>query len=133
MCYFIHGAVYGDIDANEYEKVAVKHEYRFNIGTKHDVKNDTRKRSGFDYCVTNDMCDCESAVAAKDPTNPELQKYEALLEDIKKVQGIKHIYLCKTWAGKSVKKEETVRLDDINLSDFLANADEGCLYTIDMQ
>jgi len=132
MCYFIHGAAYGNIDADEYEKVAAKYEFRFKLGTKHDVKNDVAN-DGYDFCVTNRTCDCDSPVGAKDPTAPELKKYEALLNDLKNVRGLKHIYLCKVWAGDVNKKEATLKLRDINVPDFLANVKEKCLYTIEMQ
>ncbi len=132
MCYFVHGAAYGDIDADEYKNIAAKHELHFNIGTKHDVKNDMAN-SAYDFCVTNHICDCESPIASKDPSAPELKEYEALLNDLKTVRGLKHIYLCKVWVGDVHKREAKVKLQNINIPEFLANADERCLYTIDMQ
>lgn len=132
MCYFIHGAAFGKIDAEEYERAAAGHELHFNIGTKHDVKNDMAN-SGFKYLVTNHICDCDSPVAAKDPSAPELKEYEALLNDLKGVRGLKHIYLCKVWDGDIQRREAKVKIQDINIPEFLANAEENCLYTFEMQ
>jgi len=132
MCYFLHGAVYGDIDQAEYYRFTAGHKYHFNIGTKHDVKNDVNK-SSYDFCVTNNMCGCDSPVGSKDASSPELKEYEALFFDLKKVPGLKQIYLCKTWTGKRNKKEVTVKIEDIDVPSFLANVEESCLYTFEME
>ena len=132
MCYFIHGAAFGKIDADEYEKVAAKHELHFKIGTKHDVKKDM-SNGEYEYLVTNHVCDCESPVASKDASAPELKEYEALLNDLMTVRGLKHIYLCKVWDGNIQKREAKVKLQDINIPEFLANAENDCLYTFEIQ
>lgn len=131
MCYYIYGALYGDIDNDEYQAIEDKYEYKIRSGTKHNVKVSVEKSCG-DYRVTDWCCDCGSALGKKDPSDEQIKELEALFNDIKKIGGAKHIYLCKTWAGKRNKKEIKLRLDDIDIKSVLAEFDANCLYIFEI-
>ncbi len=84
------------------------------------------------YRVTNWCCDCNSDLGKKDSSAQQIKELEALFNDIKKVKGAGHIYLCKTWVGKRNKKEIKLKLDDIDIKSVLAELNENCLYTFEV-
>lgn len=131
MCYFIYGAVYGNVDQKEYQTIENKYEYKIHCGTKHDVKMSAQEVAA-DYRVTDWICDCESDLGKKDVTAQQVKEMAALFEEIKNVNGAKHIYLCKTWTGKRNKSEVKLKLNDIDVKSVLANFKENCLYTFEI-
>ena len=131
VCYFVYGALYGDIDENAYKTIENKHEFKIHCGTKHSVKNSVLEVSD-DYRITDWCCDCDFALGRKDINAEEIKKLEALFNEIKEIGGAKHIYLCKTWTGKRNKGEIKLRLDDIDIKSVLANFKENCLYTFEV-
>ena len=128
MCYFIYGSLYGDIDKKEYEAISAKYEYKIKPGTKHDVKMAVKNESA-DYRVTNWCCDCGGPICGKNANDEELLKYEALFNELKDLSGIKHIYFCKIWTGKTNKKEITIDFKNTDLKTFLSEMNENNLYT----
>ena len=131
MCYYIYGALYGDIDKAEYKKIEDKYDCKIHSGTKHNVKMCV-KGDSWDYRVTDGHCDCGSALGEKNPDAKGIMELEALFNDIKKVEGAKHIYLCKTWAGKINRREVKLKLSDIDVKTVLAEFDPNCLYTFEI-
>lgn len=131
MCYYIYGALFGDVDENEYSAIENKYELKIRKGTKHSLKKSVQEVSE-QYRVTNWCCDCDSALGGKDSETQEIKMYEAFLNDIKGLNGAKYIYLCKTWAGKTNKKEIQLKLNDINVGNTLAEFNENCLYTFEV-
>lgn len=131
MCYYIYGALYGDIDNDEYNAIECKYEYKIHCGTKHSVKTSVQEVSS-SYRVTDWCCDCDSALGKKDINAEQVKEFETLFEELKKVNGAKHIYLCKTWNGKRNKTEIKLKLNDIDLKSVFANFKENCLYTFEI-
>ena len=131
MCYFIYGAVYGNVDQNEYKTIENKYDYKIHCGTKHDVKLAVQEVADT-YRVTNCCCDCESDLGKKDVNAEEVTELAAIFEEIKKVDGVKHIYLCKTWAEKRNKSEVKLKLNNIDIKSVLANFKANCLYTFEI-
>lgn len=106
-------------------------EYHFNIGTKRDIETNA-VNSCYKYRITRRVCDCDSAIGLKNPENTELSKYEALLNSLKSVRGIKHIYIGKLWIGKTFENGATAHIDDIDIPHFLADLKDNCLYKIEL-
>lgn len=129
MCYFLYGAVNKGVDTKSYENVMRDAVYHFRIGTKHDVKLSVKDCTPA-YRITDDICDCDTSVGAGDPENGTLQALETVLQRLKGIEGIKHIYLSKNWAGHINRQEKTVNINQTNLRELLANLAEDCLYTI---
>ena len=131
MCYILYGATDKSIDRNDYEVALQKSPYKFNLGTKHDVKmcivNDS-----YEYRVTNWVCDCDFPVGEKDEGAKPLVELAALIDELRKSRNSKCIYLSKTWAGRKNKVEKNIHINDINIISFLANMDLDCLYRIDL-
>ena len=132
MCYILYGALYSDIDQNVYSKIADKYEFKFRLGTKHDVKMSVKNQSD-QYNVTGWGCDCDSALGMNEINNEELDQYEALFNEIMNLDTDSHIYLCKTWTGKQNKKEIKLKMDEINLRETLATLEVNCLYTFEIK
>ena len=73
-----------------------------------------------------------TAIGSNDADDAELEQFERIFNEFKNLQGAKHIYLCKTWDGKTNKKEKNVKIDSINVKEFLANAEPNLLYTVEL-
>ena len=61
-----------------------------------------------------------------------MKSLEKLLINLKKVRGIKYILISKNWVKETNNKQEIVHIDDIDILHFLANAEDNCLYRIEM-
>ena len=131
MCYILYGAIDKSIDRSDYEAALHKSPYKFNIGTKHDVKmciiNDS-----YEYRVTDWVCDCEFPVGEKDESAKPLVDLAALINKLKNSRESKYIYISKTWSGRKIKNEKNIHIDDIDIISFLAHMDKNCLYRIDL-
>lgn len=131
MCYFLYGAVNGGINVEQYNKVIQDSKYHFNIGNKQDVNTSVEKCNAM-YRITSDCCDCNTPLGQKSENNNALKDFDKLLNKLKSVRGIKHIYLSKNWVYETNEKEETVHIDDIDSLHYLANIEENCLYKIEL-
>ena len=132
MCYFLYGAVDKSIDREDYEAIAKTSIYRFNIGTKHDVKNCILNKT-FEFHVTGRMCDCDFPVGNQCTDYPELKELAALMEKLRDAKDAKYLYLSKSWIGRRNKSEEHVRLSEVETMPFLATMKKECLYQIDLR
>lgn len=136
MCYFLYGALLGDVPKEEHDTVSSRHECRLARGTRHDVKNAVKAAAECvqdDYRITDNVCDCGSSIGGGDPNAPELQDIRSLIEELALLPGAKQINLCITWTGKQNKREVQVDLGELDLGDFLANVKENTLYTINLK
>ena len=131
MCYFAYSAVNPEVNAGDLEKLTRGGMYHFRPGTRHDMKMAVAEESE-DFRLTHLYCDCNLALCEGDERAPELLELAAQLEKLRTVRGIRCVYLCKTWAGKRNKKEETVHTDDLKLLSFLAEMRTETLYRIDL-
>ncbi len=131
MCYVVYGAINQTVDAYDYEKIAATHTYRFNFGTKHDIKMCVANESD-EFRVTDWVCDCDFPIGAKDENAIELQELASLIRSLRQAKDAKSIYLCKTWNGRRNKREIVVKMDEIELVAFLANMEMDCLYQINL-
>lgn len=131
MCYILYGAVNKEIDLEDYREIEQASPYSFRPGTKHDVKM-AILRDDASFRVTDWVCDCEFPIGSKNPEAMELKELERLFHSFQKAKGARNIYLSKTWAGKRNKTEESVRLADIDVPSFLAEAVLDRLYQIEL-
>ena len=132
MCYFLYGAVEKnkDIDLDRYEEMMERADFRFAVGTKHDLKMSVKYCTDH-YRITKDMCDCGTPVGANEPENKELKVLRDVLAELKDVKGIKRVYMSKNWDGRINRREMSVRIEDLDIIRFLAEFKENCLYTIE--
>lgn len=133
MCYFLYGALQGDVSEKEYQDIQNQYEYKIARGTKHDIKLAVKSDHGQDdFRITDWICDCESPVGKHEPNDPVILELSSLISDLAELPGANQINICKTWTGKTNKKEVNLKLKDLELPLFLADMDENCLYSIDL-
>lgn len=131
MCYFIYGSLYGNVEDEEYEKIQKKYNYRICRGTKHDIKTAVKNVSD-DFRVTDDYCDCDSALGKHDASDVMIKELCDMIKDYSALDGVQQINICKTWAGKENKKEIKLSLKNLDVAEFLAEMNENSLYCIDI-
>ena len=133
MCFYLYAALQGDISENEYQVIQNNSEYRIALGTKHDIKNAIKSDGALDeYRITDWVCDCESPIGNHDPSDPMIQQISDLITNLSTIEGAIQINICKTWTGKTNKKEVKLQLKDLDLPLFLADMTENCLYSIEI-
>lgn len=135
MCYYLYGSLYGNIPENEYDSIQRKYQYRISRGTKHDLKKAVLAPGGYvqdDFRITDRMCDCDSPVGRNDPHDKMILELRELIVELSKLPGAKQINICKTWIGKRNKKEINVKLQDLDIAEFLADMQSDHLYSIDL-
>ena len=131
MCYFIYGAVNKETNLKDLEQLLSGSGYFFRHGTKHDVKEAAMNDSE-DYCVRKSICDCKFPIGMGNADAPELKALSEAIHKLRGARGIKCVYLAKAWAGKLIRSEQRVHVEDIAIESFLADASENCLYRIDL-
>ena len=131
MCYFLYGAVNEEIRERDAESNACWGEYRFAPGTKSQLKA-CIEAGGQDFRLTDRHCDCGTAIGSGRGRENELRELAARIGGMRKLRGIKCIYLSKNWIGNGTKTEKTVHVEDVSLIPFLAELEESCLYRIDL-
>lgn len=131
MCYFLYGAINGEINTDDYEKTIRDTEYHFNFGNIKSV-NECVASCDSSYRITLNHCDCNTAIGQKHTKKKELEELKDLLLDLQKVRGIKYVLLSKNWWEETNNKQETVHIQDIDILYFLANIEDNCLYKIEL-
>jgi hypothetical protein len=129
MCYFLYGAVNGGINEADYARVDKSCGYYFPIGEKEDVNNCVEK-CGNDFRIKKSQCDCDTAVGKHKTGKEELKGLSQMLDEMRSVRGIKHIYMSKNWAKETNSREICVHIQDIDAVKYLADMKENCLYKI---
>ena len=130
MCYFLYGSINKEINRNDYKEAIQNSEYYFNMGSKDDV-NSCVQRDGFEYRITSNICDCDTPVGSKQ-INEGLEELSKLLINLKAIRGIKYITISKNWVNETNEKEAIVHIEDINVTQYLANIEERTLYKIEL-
>lgn len=130
MCYFVLGALNSEINISDSKKLLEGSGFCFEPGTKHDVKMAALNGSG-SFRVTQSICDCDFPLGSGDEDAEQLQQLSEALHKLCAARNAKCVFICKAWAGKPIKGEQTVHIDDLNAA-FLAQAKLNCLYRIDL-
>ncbi|MBQ7799536.1 MAG: hypothetical protein IJ370_03495 [Oscillospiraceae bacterium] len=131
MCYYLYGATDTRVNVEDHERYFKNSKYKFNIGTKDDV-NKCVSESKNDYRITDEYCDCETALGDGKTSKKELKEYKELLLGLRNLRDIQCVYLSKNWDGEVNEDEKTVHIDEIDVVDFLANIKDNCLYKIEL-
>lgn len=131
MCYFIHGAVNKETNPKDLEKLLSGSGFFFKACTKHAIKESISNGSD-EFCIRESICDCDFPMGKGSADALELQALSKTLEKLRAARGVKCAYIAKVWAGKAIKSEHQVHIDDIDVSAYLAEAIESCLYRIDL-
>ena len=130
MCWYILGAVNGNVSAESLADVNSRHECNMPAGTRHAVKMAVLNED-WSYHITGWMCDCASPVGAHDPDDDLITDLAALLTDISLLNGAKTISLCKVWNTSPCKHERSFRFTEMDLRHFLADFEPSIMYTLD--
>ena len=131
MCYYLYGAINRGADADDYDKIIKSSKFHFNSGNEDDVNSCVEKCEDT-YRITYNHCDCNSAVGSKHTNKNEICELTDILLSLKAVRGIKYVLLSKNWYDETNTKQETVHINDIDIPHFLANAEDNCLYKIEL-
>ncbi|MBR2715329.1 MAG: hypothetical protein IKB73_03880 [Ruminococcus sp.] len=131
MCYFLYGAVNEGVNISDYNNAVMNSNFLFKIGTADDV-NSFVKNCGTDYRITSEHCDCHTSIGCNDANNKELENYKELLLKFRTIRGIKYVLLSKNWWKNTNSKHKAVHIDDIDISNFLSNIKEDCLYKLEL-
>ena len=131
MCYYAYSAVNPEINTADHERLLRGSSFFFRPGTKHDIKMAVAKETD-DYRLTDWYCDCDLGLCEGGAQVPELREIAECLRNLQKARNAKCVYLCKTWTGDRNKKEETVHIEDLDLTEFLASMKTETLYRIDL-
>lgn len=130
MCYFLYGGLNDDINKNDLEKVK-SNTFKFNIAS-HNILIKALEDENWDYRITQNHCDCGTAIGSHKTGKSELKDLIQYLKALKTVRNIKCAYLCKKWASDEIKNEKIVHINEIDTTHFLAKLDENCLYKIEL-
>lgn len=131
MCYILYGAINDGINTSDYSKVISESPYDFQIGNEEDINRCIAKET-YKYRITNNACDCETPVGKHDTDNEKLKAFAELIGRLRDVRGIKYVVLSKNWTGEENEKSVTVHIQDTDIVKMLADAEEDCLYRIEL-
>lgn len=129
MCWFIHGAVFGNINAGALKTINAAHECQILQGTKRDVKNAVLYDES-EYCITNHCCDCDTDIGNHNPKAAQVIDLADLIAEVGKLQGAEYIYICRTWVNELYENEKAVDISEINLKKFFADFESNTMYVI---
>ncbi|MBO4879888.1 MAG: hypothetical protein J5544_06470 [Clostridia bacterium] len=130
MCYFMLGALNSEINTSDSKKLLEGSDFSFQPGTKHDLKMAALNGSG-SFRMTQSICDCDFPFGNGDEDAEKLQQLSDVLHKLCAARNAKCVFICKAWAGKPIKDEITVHIDDLDAA-FLAQAKPNYLYRIDL-
>ena len=131
MCYMLYGAVNDGINTSDYRKAVGDLPYDFQIGNEEDIH---RSISGetYRYRITYNYCDCDTPFGCHDTDNEKLRAFAELNGRLRDVRGIKYVMLSKNRTGEENGKSITVHIQDTDIVKMLADAEEKCLYRIEL-
>ncbi len=135
MCFYLYGSLNGEVPEEAYNTVHKKYEYKIARGTKHDIKMAIKAAvecPEADYRITDWICDCDSPVGKHDPEDSMIVALRDLILDLSGLPGAMQINICKTFTGKQNKKEIKIDLKGTDIAKLLADLQENCLYSINL-
>ncbi len=132
MCWFLHSTLRGDVDENALQAINDQHFCHIARGTRHDLKMAVLE-DNWDYRVTENCCDCECGIGRHDPDDEEVVDLAALIAEVGALPGAKTLSLSMTWACTRNKHEQSLKLSELDLRQWLADLKKSTLYTIELQ
>ena len=130
MCWFLYGAVNGQVDENALAAVNAIHDCRITKGTRHDLKA-AILNGDWDYRLTGSPCDCDSDIGKHDPGASLVKDLSALLIDVCTLSGADTVSFSYTWVNTRNKHEKAMKLSEVDWSRLLADLEPSTLYTVD--
>ncbi len=131
MCYILYGSVNNGINMQDYKKAVGELPYDFQAGNEDDINRCIAEET-YKYRITYNDCDCDTPVGGHDADNEKLKAFAGLLDRLRDVRGIKYVMLSKNWTGEENEKSITVHIQDTDIVKMLADAEEKCLYRIEL-
>jgi hypothetical protein len=130
MCFHLYGGINIGVNKKDYNKISSGH-FSFIECTKAEIKH------SIDNCdskcrITKRICDCNTALGTHEKDNNELSDLSIYINQLRKVRGIKHVFISKNWWEDKLEKEYVVHIDDIDIIQFLADIECNCLYKIQL-
>ena len=132
MCWFLYGSLRGDMDENALQAINDKHLCHIVRGTRHDLKMAVLE-DNWDYRVTENYCDCECGIGRNDPNDEEVVDLAALIAEVGALPGVKTLSLSMAWVCTRNKHEQSLKLSELDLRQWLADLKKSTLYTIELQ
>lgn len=129
MCYFLYGGINKGINIDDYKKFSNNSGFSFNEGIETDIKKCIEDCKN-NFRITKNYCDCETALGTHQTNEKDLLELAENINQLRKVKGIKHIFISKNWWRHKTKTEQTVHIDDIEIIQYLADIEDDCLYKI---
>ena len=127
MCWFIRGAVQGNIDAEALNKINKEHDCHILQGTKHDVKMAVMSDE-LSFRVTDWCCDCDSDIGEHNQNSSQVIDLSELIAEVGELDGAQNIYICKTWIGQRNKRETALNIAEEDLKQIFADFEPNTLY-----
>lgn len=129
MCWYIYGALQGDVEAEALNAVNSRHDCRMAQGTRHALKMAILDENS-DYRVTDGCCDCDSAIGQHDPNAAEVSDMAAMMGEVCALDGADTLSFCKTWRNDRCKREKALKRSEVDFRPLLADLEPGILYTL---
>ncbi|MFT3952069.1 MAG: hypothetical protein QM689_09055 [Oscillospiraceae bacterium] len=129
MCYFLYGGINDDVDASDYAAIMSGRNFKFAKGDE-DVVNRGVTACNPAYRITENYCDCETAIGEHNADSGEIRELAELIHALRKARWIKYVLLSKNWWENSNETVECVHIDEIDPAQYLADIADNCLYKI---
>ena len=129
MCWYIYGALHGDVGAEALNAVNSRHDCRMARGTRHALKM-ALLSDAWDYRVTRCYCDCESEIGEHDHDAAQVTDMAALIEECCALDGAKTLSFCLNLENERNKREQTLKFSEVDLRQWLADLEPSTLYTL---
>ena len=131
MCWFLYGSVNEGVNQDDLDEIESER-FCFRPHAQTGLKKKINADDG-EYRIRNAYCDCDTAVGKQDYDAPELKELAEYIGDLRYVQNIEWVYICKKLQGRQLKGQQiNVCIDDIDLVPFLADMRIQCLYQIQL-
>ena len=128
MCLLLCGGVNLEADAEELEK-ATTGSYYFQATKKGAIRKDIAA-NGYDFRLTSSHCDCSTNLGRGDLEDPEVIELADTIERLSRVGGVRSIYLVMYVTGRPLKGSIKVKLDEIDVGEFVATIQDLKFYEI---
>ena len=129
MCWYIYGALQGDVNAEALGAVNSRHDCRMAQGTRHTLKMAILDEN-WDYRVTEGCCDCGSDIGRHDPDTAQVSDMAALIGEACALEGADTLSFCITWRNERCKREKALKRSEVDLRQLFADLEPRTLYTL---
>ena len=129
MCTILYGGVNKEANSEDI-KMATTGNYTFLPTTKGTIRKSVG--DNWKYRITSGHCDCGTTIGENKADAIEVVELAACIDDLRNVRDIQCICLLKHSEGSQLKRSECIHIDDIDISQFLADLMKNRLYEIQL-